>query len=211
MSPIKPNSPLRRIGAILAAFAVMLVGTFCGAETSVVSESPHRSPPDTFIFLVDISGSMKDQLSVAVQPRLTNQSKLQQVKARLTRLAQDFPKGTRVIVSVFDDQRSQVCDVVLDSRIDRDDLATKIAEIHSRDGATLLWGSVDKELARAEQLVAASKTRVRLVVYSDGDDSDNSPVINHRTLIDRYRHIIDRELQLDDAQRNFLALPNLPC
>ena len=125
MSPAKTLSPLRRILAIAAAIAILVLGTFSAADNTIPSESHHQTPPDTFVFLVDISGSMKDQLSVAVQPRLTNDSKLQLVKFRLARLVHDLPPGTRVIVSVFDDQPSQICDVVLNSQTDRSELAAE--------------------------------------------------------------------------------------
>ncbi|TWU08361.1 PKD domain-containing protein [Stieleria varia] len=210
MSPSKICPP-RALFALLL-FGVILVRTIacCNAdETVTASEAPHRAPPDTFIFLVDISGSMKDNLSVAVQPRLTNQSKLEQVKSRLTRLTSEFPPGTRVIVSVFDGLRSEICDLVLTTPSHRDILSEKIAGIQSRDGATVLWGSVDEELARAEKLVAEGNSRVRLVVYSDGEDSDKSPRINHQTLISRYGHVIDRQLQLDWVTLGFDLNPQV--
>ena len=73
----------------------------------------------------------------------------------------------------------------------------------------MLWGSVDQELARADKLILAGNSRVRLVVYSDGEDSDKSPVVNHRTLINRYRHIIDRQLQLDWVTLGFDLNPQI--
>ncbi len=166
-------------------------------------------PPPVFDFLIDISGSMNDPISLARQPILSKSSKLAEVKKRLDRLCAELPEGHRVIVSVFDHQRRELCDIVLRTPADREKLTQAIASITSRDGSTFLWRSVDEELTRASQLVSSTSQRARLIIYSDGDDMEKNASFTHKTVLDKHGNSIQKSLSLDWVTLGYDLAPTI--
>ncbi len=156
-----------------------------------------RTPP-TFLLVIDISGSMNDRFPAPVQPVLTDATKLMDVKRRLGMLAEHLPEGTRVIVTVFDHQSNQVCDLTLDGPTARSKLRNVFTQIKSRDSSTNLWVTLDAQLALAKSLVESKpESRVRVLLYSDGEDSNRQSPINHETLVTKFGESLQSTVRLD--------------
>jgi uncharacterized protein with von Willebrand factor type A (vWA) domain len=67
-----------------------------------------HTPPETFLFLIDVSGSMNDPLPITVQSELIRKSKLEEVKGRLSKLIEQLPDNERLIVTIFDHERKGI-------------------------------------------------------------------------------------------------------
>lgn len=157
-----------------------------------------NTPPEIFLFLIDVSGSMNDPLPVTVQSELIRKSKLEEVKGRLIKLVQQLPENERLIVTIFDHERKEILDDVIGSGAEREKLLTTLdTMITSRKGSTHLWSSADAELARAKQLIEQGSSRVRLVILSDGEDMEKNPLFTHGKLIEKYSSLIQKELTID--------------
>lgn len=156
------------------------------------------TPPEIFLFLIDVSGSMNDPLPVTVQAELVRKSKLEEVKGRLRKLVEQLPEKVRLIVTTFDHERKELVDATIGSGVDRAALLTTIdTMVTSRKGSTHLWSSADAELARAKQLIEQGSSRVRLVILSDGEDMEKNPLYTHTKLIEKYSSLIQKELTID--------------
>lgn len=157
-----------------------------------------NTPPEIFLFLIDVSGSMNDPLPVTVQSELIRKSKLEEVKGRLSKLVEQLPENERLIVTIFDHERKEIVDVVIGSDTDREKLLITLdTMIASRKGSTHLWSSADAELSRAKQLIEQGSSRVRLVILSDGEDMEKNPLFTHATLIEKHASLIQKELTID--------------
>ena len=156
-----------------------------------------RTPP-IFLVIIDISGSMNDRFPAPVQPILTDATKLMDVKRRLGMLAEHLPEGTRVLVTVFDHDANQLCDLTLDQPTSRSNLRKVFSEIKSRDSSTNLWTTLDAQLTLAKTLVDAKpESRVRVLLYSDGEDSNKQNPINHETLVKKFGNSLQSTVRLD--------------
>ncbi len=195
----------RAIGWWLA-FVLSLSATY--SRPLCLAQDAVEAPP-VFDFLIDVSGSMNDQISLAKQPNLTKASKLAEVKNRMDKLCAELPDGHRVIVTVFDHQRREVCDIVLRSPADRKKLSQAIGSITSREGSTFLWRSVDEELTRASQLVVSSSQRARLIIYSDGEDMEKNPSFTHNSILGKHGPMIQTSLNLDWVTLGYDLAPSI--
>ena len=178
-------------------WGILMLGLSSAVVNSVCNAQDASDPPPVFDFLIDISGSMNDPISLARQPTLSKSSKLAEVKLRMSKLCAELPDRHRVIVCIFDHERRELCDIVLRSPADREKLASAIASIASRDGSTFLWRSVDEELSRASQLVSSTSQRARLIIYSDGDDMEKNANFTHKSVLDKHGNLIQKSLNLD--------------
>ena len=181
---------------ILTTFVSIVFIAACGAETRV--QGQEMQAPLTFIVLIDVSGSMDDKFPAPVQPILTDSTKLMDVKRRLSLLVQHLPENTRVLVTVFDHEAKQLCDLRLDSLAARLELEKTFATVKSRNGSTHLWRTADAELARAKQIAESSpENRVRVLLYSDGNDMENAPGLDHSNIIRKYGKSLQSTVRLD--------------
>lgn len=190
-------------------WAILILGLSSAIFNSACNAQDTSDPPPVFDFLIDISGSMNDPISLAKQPILSKSTKLTEVKNRMDKLCTELPDGFRVIVSVFDHQRREMCDIVLRSPADREELAKAIASITSRDGSTFLWRSVDEELTRASQLVSANSQRARVIIYSDGDDMEKNANFTHKSVLDKHGNLIQKSLNLDWVTLGYDIAPTI--
>lgn len=182
---------------LLKAFACILhsmtvvppSGQLCAQETQT---------PMTFMVIVDVSGSMLHKFPAPTQPVLADSTKLVDVKRRLALLADHLPAETRVIVTRFDHESFRVCDLVLSTVDEREELRRAFASLESRNGSTHLWSVADKQLAIATKIAESQpEGRVRVLLYTDGKDEENPPVMDHHTIIDKYGDALQSVVTLD--------------
>jgi PKD repeat protein len=182
---------LRRLLAVLAASVALL-------STTGLAGAQDLRTPMTFLVCIDRSGSMLDKFPAPVQVRLSDATKLEDVKRRLSLLAAYLPGNTRVLVTVFDHEATLVCDILLDSSAARTNLQKAFASINSREGSTYLWRTADAQLALAKQLAEANpEGRVRLLLYTDGEDMEKAPGLDHNTIIAKYGSTLQTVVALD--------------
>ncbi|TWT40855.1 Pesticidal crystal protein cry22Aa [Thalassoglobus neptunius] len=162
------------------------------------AEGDGREVPRTFFIVVDVSGSMSHPFRAPVQPVLTNATKLHDVKRRLAMLAAHLPLQTRVIVTTFDTQAWQICDLRIEDESDRVQLKNKLAEIKTWNGSTYLWRNVDAQLAHAKQICEENPNdRVRVLLYTDGEDMERRPGLDHNFIIQKYGDSLQSVVELD--------------
>jgi hypothetical protein len=158
--------------------------------------------PLTFIVITDTSGSMEDRFPAPVQASLSDSSKLHDVKRQLRMLAEHLPLQTRVIVTAFDHEAKEVCDLRVDSAESRQTLQRHFDSIKSRNGSTFLWRTLDKELARASSIAQSDpENRVRVLLYTDGEDMEKAPGLDYQTIIRKYGKMLQADVRL-----NFITL-----
>ena len=147
---------------------------------STLSAQEMRSPL-TYIVVVDISYSMEDQFAAPIQAVLSDSSKLQDVNRRVALLAKHVPAGTRVIVTTFDHRMFEVCDLKIDNNLNRQELIDAFASIKGKQGSTFLWSTLDKKLTQASEIIDEfPEGRVRVLLYSDGQDEEKNPEFSHQ-------------------------------
>ncbi|MBX7168089.1 MAG: PKD domain-containing protein [Pirellulales bacterium] len=169
--------------------------------TADTASAAATNPPLVFIVLIDVSGSMRYPFPAPVQPVLSDTSKLDDVKRRLTLLADHLPAGTRILVKTFDHQLIDVVDLQVTDAAARERLKRAFAAIKSREGSTYLWRSADHVLKLAQQLAEAESQdlpgRVRVLLLTDGEDTEKAPKLNHATLVAKYRHVLESVVTVD--------------
>jgi|GEM_PF-5363822 len=194
------------LGKFISSVSVFFLGLLCVLciATNAPCEEPSQAlkiesnrPPETFIFLIDISGTMLDPLPVAVQAQLSKKSKLEEVKERVHKLVEQLPIGTKIMISTFDHERKEIISSNLQSDLERKNVLGKLASISSRKGSTHLWRSADSELRRAKNMIEGGVESVRLIILSDGEDMEKNPKFTHRQLVENYSALIRSELTLD--------------
>lgn len=179
----------------LKFFAIVAALVLLG--TPVPSQAQDLSTPMTFVLVIDVSGSMVDR-PLPLQARLSDATKLEDVKRRLGLLADHLPNNTRVIVTKFDHESQFVCDETLVSDEARAKLRSAFATITSRDGSTHLWRTADAQLALAKKLAEANpEGRVRVLLYTDGEDMERAPGLDHNTIIKKYGSTLQSVVALD--------------
>jgi|694.fasta_scaffold01136_13 PKD repeat protein len=194
------------LGKCISRVSFFFIGLLCvlGIATNALSGEPSKAlktesnrPPETFIFLIDISGTMLDPLPLAVQTQLSKKSKLEEVKARVHQLIVQLPLGTKLIVSTFDHERKEIIRSNLQSDSERKSVLEKLSSISSRKGSTHLWRSADSELRRAKNMIEGGVESVRLIILSDGEDMEKNPKFTHKQLVENYSALIRNEITLD--------------
>ena len=179
------------------AMAFLLVAMLVAVPTKYLISQDMR-PPLTYFVINDVSGSMNDRFPAPIQARLSDSTKLLDVQRRLSLLADHLPNNTRVIVTKFDHELSQVCDIKLSSVKQRKALRDAFTSITSREGSTFLWRTVDNQLALAQRIVESNpEARVRILLYTDGNDMENNPKYSHKTIIRKYGKILQSVVALD--------------
>ena len=179
-----------------AGVCLLVATTVAALQMPLIGQE--MRPPMTFVVVIDVSGSMDDEFPAPIQPNLPDSTKLLDVKRRLSLLAQHLPDNTRVIVTKFDHQASQVCDIQLNSAQQRKKLREAFASIYSRNGSTLLWRTADQQLALAKKLAENHpEGRVRVLLYTDGDDMEKKPGLDHNTIIQKYGKTLQSVVALD--------------
>ncbi|MCC7336411.1 MAG: VWA domain-containing protein [Pirellulaceae bacterium] len=155
--------------------------------------------PDTFVIVIDVSGSMNDAFPAPVQADLADSKhKILGVKRRLMRLAELLPSNTRVIVIVFDHQAKRVCDIEVVDAKTRQQLVDAFNSIEAGNGATFLWRTLDGQLDMARQLAKSNKeSSVRVLVYTDGNDSEKNPQFTFETVLNKHAGSLRESLRLD--------------
>ncbi len=180
------------------SLAILLLVLVVPGSPCFAVDDPVKPPGLTYLVAVDISGSMNDPLPAPVQADLTRTSKLEDVRGRLALLAQYLPAQTRVIVTTFDHSRQLVCDLTLGSAEDRRRLEKAFASIKSQNGSTFLWRTADDQLRKAEQIAKENpESRVRVLLYTDGDDMEKAPGMDHESLIRKYGNSLQSVVELD--------------
>ncbi len=160
--------------------------------------SQDMRPPMTFIVVTDVSGSMNDRFPAPIQARLSDSTKLLDVRRRLLLLADHLPDSTRVIVTKFDHESFKVCDITLTSAEKRNELHDALASITSREGSTFLWRTADEQLALAKTIADSNpEGRVRVLLYTDGNDMEGNPKFSHKTIIEKYGKTLQSVVALD--------------
>jgi PKD repeat protein len=161
-----------------------------GEETS--------GPPTIFVVLIDKSGSMDHPFPAPIQARLSDVTKLQDVRRRLGLLADHLPENSHVIVIAFDHEAQRLYSERLDSDAERKKLREVFAAIESRGGSTYLWRTLDSSLAMAKSLIEQQPgRRVRLLLYTDGIDEERRPGLDHQSIVRKYRNWLQSSVELD--------------
>ena len=177
---------------------LILILPVSNVSVKISAEEQLTNPPMTFLVVVDVSGSMTDRLPAPIQPVLSDSTKLMDVKRRLSLLAKHLPENTRVIVTQFDHEATQICDLTLTTEEDRDSLRSSFSEIQSRQGSTHLWRTADAQLGLAKQIAEQNpEGRVRVLLYTDGEDMEKAPGLDHNTIIAKYGQTLQSVVVLD--------------
>ena len=156
------------------------------------------NPPMTYLVVIDVSGSMKGPLPVPLQAELSKSSKLAEVKRRLSMLAQYLPEKTHVIVTTFDTKVTAVCDLKLTSDVERNALTSAFESIQCTEGSTFLWRTADAQLKRAAEIAQSNPDgRVRVLLYTDGEDMEKAAGLDHNTIIRKYGNSLKSVVELD--------------
>lgn len=154
-------------------------------------------PPRTFLIVVDISGSMQASLP-PVRSELSRRSKLEEVKDRLTQLTMHLPDNCRTVVTTFDRSATQLCDIQLRSEAERQQLRKTFASIRSTGGTTWLWRTADAQLELAARIAKAQPdSRVRMLLYTDGDDMEENPGLNHEFIVRKHGEVLKSFVEVD--------------
>lgn len=184
--------------------SIAWVSATAGADDNV------QGVPDLFLVVIDVSGSMKGPLPAPVQPTLTTSSRLQEVVRRLDMLAKVLPDGVRVIVTEFDSSARQLADITLNAPADREALRTSLQSVTSRDGSTHLWRTARDQLRMATQMLAKHpEQRARLLLYTDGEDMEKAPGLDHASIISEFGDQLSAHVQWDWVTLGFDVRPEV--
>jgi von Willebrand factor type A domain len=183
-----------RLMLMLVTAAITLA--LCSRPTA--THAQETKPPSTFFVVIDVSGSMDDRFPAPVQPVLSDSTKIMDVKRRLGQLVQHLPDETRVVVTAFDHEAQEVCDIVLNSVDARAKLRSAFESIKTRNGSTHLWRTADAQLAKASTIAKQHpESRVRILLYTDGEDMEKAPGLDHKSIIQKYGNILQSSITLD--------------
>ena len=162
------------------------------------ADEPGGAPPNTFLVVVDVSPSMLNSMPAPVQPNLSRATRLQEVQQRLATLVDFLPDGVRVIVTQFDTEERQLGDLTLSSPAEREKLKQAFLSLTNRNNGTYLWRTAKSQLTLASKLAAAApESRVRMLLYTDGEDNENAPGLNHESIIREFGDRITNHIQWD--------------
>ncbi|MCM2374569.1 PKD domain-containing protein [Aporhodopirellula aestuarii] len=176
---------------------VVLICAMLTFALPIFAAEPTHAPM-TFVVVIDISGSMDDDLPSPIQPILSDKTKIANVRRKVSRLSKDLPDGTRVIAIVFDHASTTLCDVKLLGSESRMQLQEAVEKIKSSGGTTFLWRAADDALALARKLATENpENRVRMLLLSDGGDEEKAPGLDHNSLVRKYSDLLQEVVTLD--------------
>jgi len=134
------------------------------------TEAPAQETKEAYILLIDTSDSMNE-----TPPKWTT-TKITEVKRQLAEFCAALPRETRVMIYTFDRKPPRAGPrLVIRDDADRAKLRQFFDDLTAKGEATHAWSSLESVLGEGRTLLKESpNTTVRLLMFTDGVDNENS-------------------------------------
>lgn len=146
--------------------------------------------PYAYYLLIDTSASMTETPRSPKVAEDWKESKLEAVRRELGRFCSALPTEADVGIYTFDVQLREGPSVAILGEEDRDQLREYFSQLDAKGKQTHLWRSLAVVLEKASQTVQATPGKmVRVLVFSDGEDTDPSSP-GPEAVLQRYKDLI---------------------
>lgn len=175
---------------VLIASVVWLAGWLSSTPPVAAQERPHA-----YYVLVDTSTSMSEVPKQPKVPTDWTQPKMAEVRRQLGEFCAGLPSETEVRIFTFDRDFREGPQVTIAGDAQRDELRKFFATLQPIGNATFAWNSLNRVLGKAAEYVrAAPGARVRVLMYTDGEDNDPSKP-DLRKMLSAYKDLLKNEIK----------------
>lgn len=171
-------------------FAACLLGLLHPALPAVAQDRPHA-----YFVLIDTSTSMSEVPKRPKVPTDWTRPKMAEVQRQLGEFCAGLPAETEVRIFTFDREFRDGPQVTIAGDSQRDELRKFFATVQPVGNATFAWNSLNRVLGKAAEYAKATPgARVRVLMYTDGEDNDPSKP-DVRRILAAYEDLLKEEIQ----------------